>query len=183
MNRSFICAALLVLGAWTASPAENKTLHVRKDGSSMTYKLVHPLHKIEATSKDVRYTVEADPDAKTIRQVTAVVDVMTFDSGNSNRDSHAMEVIDAITFPEANFHGSRIAHHGDSLTVAGTLTFHGVTKEIVAHAIEHWGETNLEVDGEFTVSLSAFNIERPSLLLIPVEDALNFTFSAVFDTH
>jgi polyisoprenoid-binding protein YceI len=183
MNRFFFFAVLLVLGAWTAAPAQIKSLHVMKDGSLVTYKLVHPLHKIEATSKDVQYSLDADPAAKTIKQVTAIADVMTFDSGNSNRDSHAMEVIDAISYPEARFHGTTVVQNGDSLTVTGMLTFHGVTKEIVAHGTERWSDSQLDVTGRFTLSLTAFNIERPSLLMIPVEDALDFTFKAAFDTR
>ncbi|HTP12644.1 MAG TPA: YceI family protein, partial [Bacteroidota bacterium] len=35
--------------------------------------------------------------------MTVRVDVTTFDSGNSNRDSHAMEVVDALTYPDVQF--------------------------------------------------------------------------------
>ncbi|HUI11292.1 MAG TPA: YceI family protein, partial [Bacteroidota bacterium] len=96
------CAALVCAEA----PAQVKHLACMKDQSSMTYRLVHPLHKIEATSKDVAYDLEADPVAHTFKHVSGTVDVTTFDSGNSNRDSHAMEVIDAIDYPDASFEGS-----------------------------------------------------------------------------
>jgi hypothetical protein len=36
------------------------------------------------------------------------------------------------------------------------------------------------VDGSFELSLAAFKIDRPSLLMIPVEDTLSFSFAAVF---
>jgi polyisoprenoid-binding protein YceI len=64
--------------------------------------------------------------------------------------------------------------------VAGRLTFHGVTKDVVAGARTQWSETRLSVRGSFDLSLSAFNIERPSLLMIPADDKLSFTFVAVF---
>lgn len=161
-------------------PAQVKHLQQRKEESSMTYRMVHPLHKIEATSKEVVYELEADPGTKQFKRVSGWVDVTTFDSGNSNRDSHAMEVIDAITYPDAKFEGTGFTQKGDSLIITGKVTFHGVTREMSAGAVSHWSEGKLEVDGSFELSLAAFKIDRPSLLMIPVEDTLSFSFAAVF---
>jgi hypothetical protein len=151
-----------------------------KTDSWISYRLVHPLHTIDATSKDAVYQIKLDPAKEEIKSVSAQVDVMTFDSGNSNRDSHAMEVIDAITFPYATFSSTSIAQSGDSLTIAGKLTFHGITRDIIATAVSKWLPYRLEVRGGFSVSLIAFNIERPSLLMIPVQDTLHFSFVAAF---
>ncbi|HTY59051.1 MAG TPA: YceI family protein, partial [Bacteroidota bacterium] len=85
---------LLAVPGVVPAHAQVKHLKQKKDESSMTYRMVHPLHKIEATSKDVNYDLEADPGTKELKKVSGQVDVTTFDSGNSNRDSHAMEVID-----------------------------------------------------------------------------------------
>ena len=60
------------------------------------------------------------------------------------------------------------------------MNFHGVTHDIVMMALPRWTSDKLEVTGQFDLSLTAFKIERPSLLLIPVEDALRFTFAVVF---
>jgi len=175
---SLTCLTLLMAHCVVCQP---KSLVVKRAESSMTYRLVHPLHKIEATSKEVNYRLEADAHAKKINSVTAEVDVISFDSGNSNRDSHAMEVIDAITFPEASFSSTSIVQNGDSLNVAGKLTFHGVTRDIQIPTAPIWSENGLRVVGEFDVSLTDYKIERPSLLFIPVGDTLRFSFVAVFD--
>lgn len=169
----------------TAIPAFGQTGHaeISKKDSWMTYRLTHPLHEIEATSREVQYRLDVDPSTKVIRSVSADVDVTTFDSGNSNRDSHAMEVIDAIDYPEASFVGSSVTTVGDSLRISGRMTFHGVTQDIVMMAKPRWFGDSLEVTGGFQLSLTAFKIERPALLMIPVEDALRFTFAAVFGLH
>ncbi len=151
-----------------------------KEHSSVSYRLVHPLHVIEATSKDVLYQVEIDEAKREITKVTAQVDVTTFDSGNSNRDSHAMEVIDALSYPDVTFSSSAITAVGDSLDVTGRLTFHGVTRDIEMHGTARWLPDTLEVRGAFDLSLTAFKIERPSLLMIPVKDTLAFSLIAVF---
>jgi polyisoprenoid-binding protein YceI len=160
--------------------AQTRHLDLVKEESSVTYKLVHPLHEVEATSKDIHYVLEADPATKEIKRVSAQVDVTTFESGNSNRDSHAMEVIDALTYPEVAFTSTSVAQAGDSVHVSGKLMFHGVTREVVVAALLKWSEKKLVVQGGFVISLTDFTIERPSLLMIPVEDALNFSIVGVF---
>jgi polyisoprenoid-binding protein YceI len=172
----FLLAVLAVVPA----PAQVRHLKERNEESSMTYRMVHPLHRIASTSKDVVYDLEADTGTKEFKRVAGWVDVTTFDSGNSNRDSHAMEVIDAIDYPDAEFEGTGFVQKGDSLIITGKITFHGVTREITSGAVSRWSEGRLEVDGSFDLSLAAFNIERPSLLMIPVEDRLSFSFVAVF---
>jgi polyisoprenoid-binding protein YceI len=124
--------------------------------------------------------VEVDPAKKEIKSVSAQVDVMTFDSGNSNRDSHAMEVIESIKYPDVTFAGTTVTQNADSVLVSGRLTFHGVTKDIVMRGVATWGEHVLRVEGGFTLSLTAFKIERPALLMVPVDDALRFTLKAAF---
>jgi polyisoprenoid-binding protein YceI len=121
-----------------------------------------------------------DPASRQIKSVSGQVDVTTFDSGNSNRDSHAMEVIDALTYPQVTFSSTSIEAAGDSLRVSGTLTFHGVSKPIVVAAATRWEQNRLEVEGAFTLSLTEFKIERPSLLMIPVDDTLKFSLKALF---
>lgn len=160
--------------------AQTKTAEALKGESSITYRIVHPLHKIESTSRDFSSKLEIDDVAKEIKTVEAHVDVMTFNSGNSNRDSHAMEVIDAIIYPEASFTSTVVSQHGDSVTVSGKLLFHGQTRDVDMAASMKWMGNKLEVRGGFDVSLTQFKIERPSLLLIPVEDRLSFSFEAVY---
>jgi polyisoprenoid-binding protein YceI len=152
-----------------------------KDRSWVTYRLVHPLHEIEATSKDVVYAIDAVEKTKEIRHVEAEVDVMTFDSGNSNRDSHAMEVIDALDYPDVSFSSTAIRTQGDSIDVDGMLQFHGVTRQVEMLGTASWQNDTLVVHGGFNLSLTAFHIERPSLLMIPVEDTLHFAVNATFN--
>ena len=109
-----------------------------KGESWISYRLVHPLHEIDAKSTSPEFDVELDPATKTIKTVTAQVDVTTFDSGNSNRDSHAMEVIDAITYPDVEFTSTNIVQRGDSVFVTGKLTFHGVTHDITMAGATTW---------------------------------------------
>jgi polyisoprenoid-binding protein YceI len=179
MQKTFMMLLFILCAAGGIS-AQTKQLTLIGKESSISYVLVHPLHKVDAESKEFDCKVGADIGKKEITTVVARVDVMTFDSGNSNRDSHAMEVIDAITYPEASFTSTKVHQAGDSVKVEGKLTFHGVTRPVTIAASQAWSSTRLEIHGKFDISLTAFNVSRPSLLMIPTEDTLRFSLIAVF---
>jgi polyisoprenoid-binding protein YceI len=160
--------------------AQMKKVTSIKGESSATYQLVHPLHEVEATSKEIVYTAVLNPTAKVIQSVTASVDVTSFDSGNSNRDSHAMEVVDALSFPEVTFSSTSIIPQGASVVITGKLLFHGVTNDVTAIAIPEWGSEKVIVQATMPISLTAFKVERPALLFIPVHDTLQFKLTAAF---
>jgi polyisoprenoid-binding protein YceI len=166
--------------ALSCAAAQAKSVECIKNETSVTYLLSHPLHHMESTSKEINCRIEIDPAKKEIKTVSAQIDVMTFNSGNSNRDSHAMEVIDAITYPDVTFSSAFIVQNGDSLNVTGKLTFHGVTKDIIIAAVTKWSQNRLEVNGSFDLSLTDFKVERPSLLGLKCDDTLKFSLAVVF---
>ncbi len=172
----FACTVL----ATTLTIAQPRTAEQIKGASWITYKVVHPLHEVIAKSTSPDYTVVLDPATKEIKSVTAKVDVTTFDSGNSNRDSHAMEVIDAIDYPEVDFASTSVTQTGDSLRVTGHLTFHGITKDITMAGTAQWQADRVDVNGSFDITFTDFKIDRPSLLLVPVEDKIAFTLASAF---
>ncbi len=172
---------ILVLSFTLTLPAQPEKYQADKEESFITYRLTHPLHEVEATSHESLCLIYADASKHEILNVLVQVPVSTFDSGNSNRDSHAMEVIDAISIPTAKFVSTKVEQEGDSLNVYGKLTFHGVTKDIIIKAFTNWYGDSLIVNGKFDISLTAFKVDRPSLLLIPVNDTLKFTIKQVFD--
>ncbi len=172
---------LFILSVSSFSFAQSKRIDAIKEESSITYQLTHPMHEIEATSKEAICSLDLDPAKKEITHVFVQIDVTSFNSGNSNRDSHAMEVIDALTYPDVQFSSTGIVQKGDSVIATGRLTFHGVTNEVSIAGASKWSEKRLIVTGEFEISLTAFNVERPSLLLIPVKDNLRFSFTQVFN--
>lgn len=181
MKRIIDAAFIILFMLSSFSAAGTKQIEAIKKESSITYQLTHPLHEVESTSKDAYCAIEVDPNTKEIKKVSVQVDVTTFNSGNSNRDSHAMEVIDALSYPDARFASTNISQKGDSLKVAGKLTFHGITKDILISAATKWSKDKLVVNGNFDISLTAFKVERPSLLMIPVKDTLKFSLTQVFN--
>ncbi len=95
----------------------------------MTYHVVHKLHTVDATSKDIEGKALFKADGTVQLMVRAKV--AGFRSGDNNRDEHMLEVMEGASFPTVTFKGSvKIAppaSYPSSLDVAvpGELEMHG----------------------------------------------------------
>ncbi len=155
-------------------------IKAKKGESFIQYTLVHPLHTIVGKCKDVDCEINYDEALKKIISVNVVADVLCFESGNSNRDSHMGEAIDAIDYSEVSFKSSSVDFiRNDSLFVKGDLTFYGVTKNIGFWVVQSFQNGKSIYSGDFNISLTEFKIERPSLLTVKTEDKLAMLFMIV----
>ncbi len=166
-------AALLALAA-VSFPAA-KVYQALKGESTLGYVLVHPMHTVKGVTRDLECAVDLSADTVTSK-IRVSADVLKFDSGNSNRDSHAMEVIEYRKYPKVTFASTSIKPAGDGYDVAGELTFHGRTRPVGFHVVPKVTAERIEIAGQFAVKLSEFGVKRPSLMLVPVKDDLTIRF-------
>lgn len=177
MYKNKILFLLLFLSSALLINSYAAVVHSEKSKSVIKYKLVHPLHTVDAVSKDIECDVNYDDSSFKITSVNVSADVLSFDSGNSNRDSHMGEVVDALDYPTVSFKSDTVKSIAkDTLWVEGNLDFHGVTKPVGFKVAENFQSSETEFKGAFHISLTAFKIKRPTLLLMPVEDKLSLTF-------
>ena len=146
--------------------------------SSITYTMKHKLHTWDGTSKQVNVASKWNGDK--LEQVSVLAKVSSFNSGLSSRDSHMIEVLDALSIPNITFSSTSIHYNGAAITVSGKLQFHGVTKDIQFNIREKKENNQLLYEGEFPVLLESFNVERPSLLFVKTDNSMNIKFSLVF---
>jgi hypothetical protein len=146
--------------------------------SSITYTMKHKLHTWDGTSKQVNVASKWNGDK--LEQISVLAKVSSFNSGLSSRDSHMIEVLDALSIPNITFSSSSIHYNGASILVSGKLQFHGVTKDIQFNVREKKENNQLLYEGEFPVLLESFNVERPSLLFVKTDNSMNIKFSLVF---
>ena len=63
------------------------------------------------------------------------------------------------------------------MTLRGELDFHGVKRPVEVPVTVQFGtDGSARVQGKLTVSLEAYQIERPSLLLVKLDDACTIAF-------
>jgi polyisoprenoid-binding protein YceI len=172
---------LLILPFCGITTAPPKKLMADKSRSTVTYAMKHPMHDWEGVSRSVSAALVYDETTKQVQQVAVAIPVGSFDSKNQNRDSHMVEVLDGLKYPNVTFSSQDVKTNADgSLIANGKLTFHNVTKPVSIQAIRREQNGQWQLDGSFVVKLTDFNVERPTLLAVPTEDQFKLSFSLVF---
>lgn len=177
-------AAGLLLPAAVLADAQTAPKLLALKETSLSYGVVHLLHKVSATCKSAEGAAKVNPGGPVQVQVRAKV--ACFDSGDSNRDVHMREVthepvhpfvsvkgtIDGLAFPV----GASVTK-----TLVAKIELNGETQTVTT-PVELVPEGNkLRAKFKFPVSLEGFKVERPSLLLVKVEDALTIEGDLVFE--
>ncbi len=163
-------------------PVEKRNIKADKAKSYLTYKAVHSLHAWEGKNTNTDCLIIYNTESSTVEKVAVSAKVADFDSGNSSRDSHAIEVLDAIKYPKITFVSTKIAAAGkDNFRVTGDLTFHNITKTISFDAKQTKTSSKLIAEGKFTVLMTDYKIERPTLMFIPTNDEMDISLYMVFN--
>jgi polyisoprenoid-binding protein YceI len=132
MSRRAIAALSLFFAAarpgWAAD-----TWTVDKVHSEVGFQVRHFVAKVRGRFTDFTGTVVADPAKPEASTVEFAIKTASIDTGNENRDKHLRtpDFFDAEKFPEITFKSTKVkAVAKDRFDVTGTLTMHGVAKEV-----------------------------------------------------
>lgn len=178
MKYFFVCALFILFSSF--SVIETRKIAADPSASSVMYFMSHPMHDWDASAKSFKTVILYDDAAKSINSVAVAISVRSFDSGNSNRDSEMVAVLDALKHPNVTFTSSDVKQNGDALTLNGKLTFKGVTKPFVVTAVRKDAKSLLTVSGKMNVNMTDFDVKPPSLLGISVRENIRLDFTMTF---
>lgn len=138
--------------------------------STLTYHVSHPLHQVDGVShaargKGVCHAGQCD--------FLIAVPVKSFDSGDSNRDLHMLQVVKGGEFPMVTVRTHLPESAASSATIHADLDvdFAGQTahyKDVPFQVSEQRNEAKLS--GTIPSKLTDFKITPPSLLTIPIKN-------------
>lgn len=144
--------------------------------SSVTYSMRHKLHSWQGVSKDLKVATKWNEQKNEIEQISIVVNVATFNSDLSSRDSHMMEVLDGLTYPKIIFSSSSVQYTPEGILVKGKLQFHGVERMIETKVKLEKVNRRWVFSGSMPVLLEDYKVERPSLLFVKVDNKIQIDF-------
>lgn len=124
-------------------------------------------------------------------EVTAVLEPGAFNSGNFVRDSNArFTVFEIGDYPTATLSGTLSLDpelvdpeptepepRSRTVPFTGQLTLHGVTREVTFPVTVVRDGAQVGAEGNFTVQLSAYEMTRPSLFGVVVDDKVDLNAS------
>ncbi len=180
IKKIIILSFVLISINCKAQNAKLIKVYCDKAKSSITYSMNHPLHSWTGVNHDVTSLILTDKNKTIVKQVAVVVKISGFDSDNANRDSHTMEVTEALIYPNITFQSDSITQENNKLLVTGKIKFHGVERKLSFTANEKKVKKKLIITGGFTVKMTDFNIEPPSLMAMKTDDAIKITFNTVY---
>ena len=149
--------------------------------SSVKYSMVHKLHSWEGVSKELKVATKWNEQKNEIEQISIVVNVATFNSGLSSRDSHMMEVLDGLTYPRIIFSSNSVQYTSDGILVKGKLQFHGVERMIETKVKQEKINRRLIFSGSLPVLLEDYKVERPGLLFVKVDNLVKIDFQVAYN--
>jgi hypothetical protein len=140
--------------------------------STLTYHVSHPLHQSEGVShaargKGVCHAGQCD--------FLIAVPVKSFDSGDSNRDLHMVQVTRGAQFPLVTVRTRLPEGASTSSTVNADLEiqFAGQTAQFKQVPFQLATQGNeIKISGTIPATLTDFKIEPPTLLTVPVKNEI-----------
>jgi hypothetical protein len=170
MNKRLLIVILLLLPLKPALAQADRQWIL--DQSTLTYHVSHPLHQTEGVSHDAR--------GKGVCQAgqcdfLIAVPVKSFDSGDSNRDLHMLQVTRGAKLPIVSVRTRLPEAASASGTIHADLEieFAGQTAQYKQIPFELATQGNqIRVTGTIPAKLSDFKIDPPSLLAVPVKNEI-----------
>ncbi len=168
MNKKILIAFLLLALPTLAQTDSQWVL----EQSTLSYHVSHPLHQVVGVShaargKGICHAGQCD--------FLIAVPVKTFDSGDSNRDLHMLQVTRGGQFPMVTVRTHLAEDASSAATIHADLVveFAGQTatyKQVPFQLTTQGNETR--ISGTIPATLSDFKIDPPSLLTIAVKNEI-----------
>ncbi len=142
------------------------------DQATLTYHVSHPLHQTEGVSRAARgkgicHDGQCD--------FLIAVPVKSFDSGDSNRDLHMLQVTRGAQFPIVTVRTKLPETASTAATINADLDveFAGQTahyKQVAFQLLKEGNQT--KISGTIPATLADFKIAPPTLLTMPVKNEI-----------
>ena len=140
--------------------------------STLTYHVSHPLHQYDGVShaargKGVCRAGQCD--------FLVAVPVKSFDSGDSNRDLHMIQVARGAQFPmvTVRFRLPEDAASQSTIYVDLDIEFAGLTAHLKHVPFQKVAQgSDAKISGTIPAKMTDFKIDPPSLLAIPTKDEM-----------
>ena len=174
-----IISFLFSLFCFTAIYAQDYQLKIDTKESSIKYEGDHLLHSWEGINNNIFGLAIFDANQTDLKKLAILCYVRDFDSNNSSRDAHSLEVLNELKYPEIKFYSDSLQKKDTIININGTFDFHGIkVKKSLSANFENLKKKYL-IFGEFEIIPSDFNIDLPSFLSVKMDDLLKIEYRIV----
>ena len=168
----------LFLALWVGSPGAAQAVDVAASTAEVTFEISHPAKQYEGQLLDggADVTAHFDPTDISKTGVDVAIRVAKFNSDNTRRDSHMMEVLEGLIFPTITWKTETLKGVSGPLKAgtyearaSGPLELHGKKLDLsIPIVMKVTEDGTVEVTSEFSIQLVEYDIERPTLVFVPI---------------
>jgi polyisoprenoid-binding protein YceI len=161
-------AVVLALAAATPAAAQQTQVwEIDAAHSEVSFRIRHLVSQVRGSFRDFAVRVETNEANPAASKVSFTIQAASIDTGNADRDKHlrSADFFDVEKFPTITFVSSKIAPKGNNrFDVTGTLTMHGVAKEITlpveftGTVKDPWGNTKAGFETSTIINRKDFGI-------------------------
>ena len=154
-----------------AAPAQ--TFSIDKAHSDLLFQVRHLVTRVRGRFTEFAGTVVFDQEHPEQSSASLTIEASSIDTGTPDRDTHlrSADFFDVATYPALTFVSSRVDRQSDDrFDVTGTLTIHGVTREVtlpvtyLGRATDPWGNERAGFESEITINRKDFGLGWNALL-------------------
>jgi polyisoprenoid-binding protein YceI len=184
---SVVLAALVSVAASAPAKAAPTVTYAFGPATEIVYYVEHPMHHVKGVTKSLDGKVTFTGDKLAV-PFTLSLPLISFNSGNANRDENAAHVLDVPHFPLATLAVTKFDEKSRTKTGAtthlvgtatGALSFKGVTHDVAVPVEIDVAADRLVVDGTINLKLTDYKVDRPSLFFTPIKDDVKVTVHGV----
>ena len=106
-----------------------------------------------------------------------LIQTLSLQSTKKDRDKNMYELLNAVTYPTITFNIKKVYKVDNAYEVVGSLILNGVVKDITTKAQITQEKGHVFMKGDFSILLSQFNMEPPTLLFLTVRDQIDIAYN------
>ncbi len=109
------------------------------------------------------------------------INSMSLVSDNKDRDKHMYEVLKVSAAPIISFYITSIEKVEDKYKINGILKMNHIRKNISSMATISHAENIVKMDGDFSINLSDFGLDPPTMFFLSVRDQVDINYNFNFN--
>ena len=155
----------------------------KADGSSVTFFSKSPLEDISAVNKKSTFVINT-----TTSDIQAGITMVSFKFKSPLMEEHFNEnYVESDKYPTSVFKGKIVetvdyTKDGENkVTVKGTLTLHGVTKDVELHGTLTKKGNEISIASDFQIKIADYKIKVPSLYVQNIAEVVDVKITATLE--
>ena len=171
MNWQSLALTLTLIGGLRTALAQNPVRQTWVlDQSTLSYHMSHPVHEVDGVSHGAKGRGVCQAGAC---EFLLAASVRSFDSGDTNRDLHMMQVVRGAEFPvvTVRFHIPQDQTSQPAFRADLDVSFAGQTAHYPQVAfVQTMQGSEHRITGLVPATLTAFKIDPPRFLTVPIRN-------------